>query len=72
MNHTQVNYHGRKLGAKNIRRRDPVGMRREKKSRADPRKDLSLQEYQVMKERLKFQGPADAAREPVLGKIRSL
>jgi len=65
-------HHGRKPGAKNTPRREPAGPRREKKSRSSPRKDLSLQEFQVMKERLKFQRPAEAAREPVLGTIRSV
>ena len=37
-----------------------------------PRKDLSLQEFNVMKERLKFQMPSEAAKEPVLGTKRSV
>ena len=59
---------GRKRGSKNLVRRTPQNPRVEKHSRTVPRRDLTVQEFNVMKERLKFQMPSEAAMEPRSGK----
>jgi len=69
---SQLKKKGRKQGSKNLVRRTPLNPRTEKRSRSIPRQDLTQEEYNVMKERLKFQIPSEAAKEPVLGTKRSL
>jgi hypothetical protein len=65
------NFKGRKQGARSKERRETKSVRRARRSRETPRKDLSREEFGVMKERLKFFSAEEAAKELVLGKRRS-
>ena len=65
------NFVGRKKGSKNKQRRPTRFVGVEKKSRQRPRKDLTREEFAIMKERLKRCSASEASLEPVLGAMRS-
>ena len=65
-------FRGRKQGSKNKIRRDLDRERVQRRSRVNPRKDITEAEFAVMKERLKYRSALDAANEPVCGVLRSV